>query len=139
MKYECHKKYKTSKSQSEYEEFSRYRTIVKAKTALAHDHLASDPKAFWNFIKSNKRNSMYNAEPARLDVSAISAAVVGDARVHLVRLETEDVHCALARRRKEIGGSGWITTFHPQRLPLHVEETVTFPDRWKLTKVVSVA
>ncbi|CAH2095134.1 unnamed protein product [Euphydryas editha] len=185
MKYKWHKKYKASKLQSDYDEFSRYRAIVKAETALAHDryrdhvqnHLASDPKAFWKFIKSKKGNSkkfklekngrtlsneecakefaqffhsVYKVEPAQLDVSAISAAVGGNARVHLVRLEPDDVHRALARLPPKISvGPDGLPPFilkdcrHVLKEPLlHVFNvclaTATFPERWKLTRVVPV-
>ncbi|KAF9801953.1 hypothetical protein SFRURICE_016203 [Spodoptera frugiperda] len=64
-KYILHKKYKASKTSSDYEQFSRYRAKVKMETELAHNryrdrvqnHLANDPKAFWSYIRLKKGNS----------------------------------------------------------------------------------
>ncbi|CAH2087234.1 unnamed protein product [Euphydryas editha] len=95
-------------------------------------------------------HSVYKVEPAQLDVSAISAAVGGNARVHLVRLEPDDVHRALARLPPKISvGPDGLPPFilkdcrHVLKEPLlHVFNvclaTATFPERWKLTRVVPV-
>lgn len=132
IKYNLHKKYKASKSRSDYAAFSQARARVKADTANARgrhrdrvqNHLVSDPKAFWNYIRSKRRNlrqnklfkngciitdqecanefaqyfySVYNPKPAQLDVAAAGAAAGGNcgARVHLAGLCLAEVRRAL--------------------------------------------
>lgn len=65
LKYNLHKKYKVTKSPSDYEAFSQCRKRVKAEIASSHfryrdrvqSHLAKDPKSFWNYVNSKKDTS----------------------------------------------------------------------------------
>lgn len=133
-KHRLHKKYKKTKSPVDYEAFSRCRAKVKADTRAAHDcyrdhvqqNLASDPKAFWSFMRSKRSNtsqyklikggqlladhewasefaqffqSVYSTTPATLDVAAASASGTQNgagAWTHLGRLDRSEVRRALA-------------------------------------------
>lgn len=189
IKYKLHKIYKSSKLPSDYMEFARYRTRVKADTARAHDtyrdriqqHLAKEPQAFWSYIRSRKGNannrqlikdgrvlseyesaiefaryfqSVYDPKPPVLSVSAASASrAAGEwpaARAHLAPLHAADVRRALARLpSKRSAGPDGIPVFIFKDCRTILEDpwlhlynifiqTATYPDRWKITRVVPV-
>ena len=62
IKSSLHKAYKTSKTKSDYEVFSKCRAKVKSIIVSARQqyenrvqcHLVEDPKAFWNYVKSKR-------------------------------------------------------------------------------------
>ncbi|PZC72517.1 hypothetical protein B5X24_HaOG211069 [Helicoverpa armigera] len=97
-------------------------------------------------------HSVYNPEPAALSASAASAAPgpPPGARVHLAPLHRADVHSALARLPpKRSAGPDGIPAFIFRdcrdvlgKPLLHLYNvciaTATFPDKWKLTRVVPV-
>ncbi|PZC74482.1 hypothetical protein B5X24_HaOG207739 [Helicoverpa armigera] len=186
LKYALHKKYKLSKSASDYQAFSLCRAKVKSDTMVAHDryrdrvqdHLATDPKAFWSYFRSKRGNSnnyrivkngtalsdqecanefaryfhsVYSSEAAALDAETASAAAAPSAAcAHLGLLEGGAVRRALARLppKCSVGPDG-IPPFVLRDCrfilcePLvHIFnkciETATFPEPWKLTRVVPV-
>ncbi|PZC84048.1 hypothetical protein B5X24_HaOG206394 [Helicoverpa armigera] len=186
LKYNLHKRYKASKSVTDYEAFSLCRARVKTETKLAHDryrdrvqnHLAKDPKAFWNYVRSKKGtsnkyklvkdglvltdkegaeefaqffHSVYSPKPATLDVNAASAtASQCAARAQLDRLDKAAVYRSLARlpAKRSVGPDG-IPPFILRDCRdvfceplLHIFNicisSSTFPERWKLTRVVPV-
>lgn len=189
VKYLLHKKYKLSKSHTDYMKFARYRARVKTETACAHNqycnrvqgHLAKDPRAFWGYIRSRKGDSnqrklirdgrvlsqdecakefalffqsVYNPEPPVLSVAAASASEAASAwpgaRVHLASLGPADVKRALARLppKRSAGPDGIPAYIFRDCRAVLVEpllhlfniciRTATFPERWKLTRVVPV-
>ncbi|CAH2089361.1 unnamed protein product [Euphydryas editha] len=94
-------------------------------------------------------HSVYSPEPAGLDVLAYSATR-GAARVYLTRLDVAELRRALARLplKRSVGPDG-IPSFIFKDCRFALEEpllhvfnvclaSTTFPDRWKLTRVVSV-
>lgn len=189
VKYLLHKKYKLSKSRTDYMEFARYRARVKIETARAHNqyrdrvqgHLAKDPRAFRGYIRSKKSDSnerklirdgrvlsqdecanefalffqsVYSQEPPVLSVAAASASEAASAwpgaRVHLASLGPADVKRALARLppKRSAGPDGIPAYIFRDCRAVLVKpllhlfniciRTATFPERWKLTRVVPV-